>query len=117
MIFGARTAEENMKSTMEWHRYLGIEVYSLICDDSELQVNFVVGEGVFTNLSHIFKTGDEVEGYISIDSRDLDRDMKRFDAIEKLYGSQMRKIELGESYRPLTENNINPNLFPNSKLD
>lgn len=95
-IFPDRTAEENMKSTMEWHRYLGIEVYSLICDDSELQVNFVVCEGVFTNLSNISKTGDEVEGYISINSRDIERDMKRFQAIEKLYGSQMRKIELGE---------------------
>lgn len=95
-IFPDRTAEENMKSTMEWHRYLGIEVYSLICDDSELKVNFVVCEGVFTNLSNISKTGDEVEGYISVDSREIERDIKRFQAIEKLYGSQMRKIELGE---------------------
>lgn len=95
-IFPDRTAEENMKSTMEWHRYLGIEVYSLICDDSELQVNFVVSEGVFTNLSNISKTGDEVEGYISVDSREIERDIKRFQAIEKLYGSPLRKIELGE---------------------
>lgn len=95
-IFPDRSAEENMKSTMEWHRYLGIEVYSLICDDPELQVNFVVCEGLFTNLSNIAKTGDEVEGYISANDRDIDRDLKRFKAIEKLYGSQMRKIEIGE---------------------
>jgi hypothetical protein len=95
-IFPDRTAEDNMKATMDWHRYLGIEVYSLICDDPELQVNFVVCDNLFTNLSNISKNGDEVDGYISVNSQDIARDVKRFKAIEKLYGSQMRKIEIGE---------------------
>jgi hypothetical protein len=93
-ILPDRTAEENMKATMDWHRYLGIEVYALVCDDPELQVNFFVCDGLFTNLSNIAKNGDEIDGYISVKSQDIARDVKRFQAIEKLYGSQMRKIEL-----------------------
>jgi hypothetical protein len=95
-IFPDRTAEENMKTTMDWHRYLGIEVYSLICEDPEVQVNFFVCDDLFTNLANISKNGDEMEGYISVNSSDIARNLKRFKAIEQLYGSQMRKIEIGE---------------------
>ncbi len=95
-IFPDRSAEDNMKTIMDWHRYLGIEVYSLVCDDPELQVNFVVCDGLFTNLSNISKNGYEMDGYISVNSPDIARDVKRFRAIETLYGSQMRKIEIEE---------------------
>jgi hypothetical protein len=96
-IFPDRTAEDNMKATMDWHRSLGIEVYALVCDDPELQVSFVVCDGLFTNRSNISKNGDEMDGYISVKSKDIARDMKQFKAIEKVYGSQMRKIEIEET--------------------
>jgi hypothetical protein len=96
-IFPDQEAEENMKTTMDWHRYLGIEVYSLICDDPELQVNFFLCDNLFTNLSNISKNGDEMEGYISVNREEIARSLKRFKAIEKLYGNQLKKIEIGEA--------------------
>ncbi len=95
-ILPDKEAEENMKITMNWHRYLGIDVYCLIGDDPEIRVSFLVCENSFTNLVNISRNGEELDGYISVNSRDIARNLNRFKAIKKLYGSKLRKIEIGD---------------------
>lgn len=95
-ILPDKEAEQNMKITMDWHRHLGIDVYSLLGDDPEIRVSFLVGENLFTNLINISRNGEELDGYISVNSRDIARNLNRFKAIKKLYGSKLRKVELGE---------------------
>jgi hypothetical protein len=95
-ILPDREAEENMKITMDWHRYLGIDVYSLIGDDPEIRVSFLVCDNLFTNLINISRNGEELDGYISVNNRDIARNLNRYKAIKKLYGNKLRKVELGD---------------------
>jgi hypothetical protein len=92
-ILPNQEAVEHMQTTMQWHGHLNIEVYVLVSDDPELRVSFTVCEQLFTNLIHISRSGEEIEGYISIDDRDIARNLQRFEIIKKIYHNQLQKIE------------------------
>jgi len=93
-ILPHQDAVENMQTTMQWHRHLNIDVYVLVSDDPELRASFMVCEQLFTHLVHISRSGEEVEGYLSVDDRNIARNLQRFEIIKKIYHAQLKKIDL-----------------------
>jgi hypothetical protein len=78
---------EEMRPVMELHKAMNIEkTYFSITNESTTKFSFLVCEGLFTNESFIKENGDELEGgYISVTSRDIVRNLTRFNAIKKMY--------------------------------
>lgn len=88
-------AEENMRKVMNFHKLMGIDaVYSLISEEPTTQVSFLIYDHSFTNETFISECGDELDGYVSVNSRDISKNLKRFKAIKQLYADKLRKIEI-----------------------
>lgn len=87
-------AVQKMQTTIQWHRHLNIDVSVLVSDDPELRVSFMVCKPLFTNLIHISRNAEEIEGYISVDDRDIERNLQRFEIIKKIYHDRLHKVKI-----------------------
>ena len=99
-IFQNDSDRASMDIVMKWHKLLGIDTYYLVKDDAQINVSIFICKDLFTNSIMIDRSGDEKDGYISINSEDIGTNLARFKVMEKLYRKEIKSIQLDKDEQP-----------------